>query len=277
LLVPRWRHIAVRGYGNTVRILRAATLATKRVYRDHTHSVTGLAWSPKGQLVVSAHRTTAHIWNTNTGELVSSYTSQRLGFHSPSWAPDGKSVAAVGLREVAHVWRAATGRATHLHAGDYYSLAWSPVEDSIALGGRSIIEIWSPTTGAVELTLHCRHASEVTTLGWSPDGKRRASSRYLRGAIDVWDAISGEYLYLYQGHRDTVRVVAWSRDGLRIASCSLDGTVQIWSAETGTLLGAFRGHTGPVYALAWSPDGAFIASGSEDRTMRIWRPDHDTV
>jgi len=126
---PDSRYIAVRGNGKTVRILSAETLATKRVYRGHIDSVTGLAWSPKGPHIVSAHRTTAHIWNPSIGELVSSYTSKRMGFHAPAWSPNGKNIAAVALREGAHIWQASRRRTSHFHAGDYYSLAWSPAGD----------------------------------------------------------------------------------------------------------------------------------------------------
>ena len=94
---PDGRHIAIRGYGKSVRILSAATLTTKRVYRGHTQSVTGLAWSPTGQRIVSAHRTTARIWNTSSGGLVSSYTSQRLGFPFPRMGARRKTYRSSGV------------------------------------------------------------------------------------------------------------------------------------------------------------------------------------
>jgi serine/threonine protein kinase len=41
----------------------------------------------------------------------------------------------------------------------------------------------------------------------------------------------GSYLlYTYRGHSDTVQAVAWSPDGKRIASGSIDETVQVWKA-----------------------------------------------
>ena len=63
--------------------------------------------------------------------------------------------------------------------------------------------------------------------------------------------------------------MAWSPDGSRIASASLDGTVQVWEATTGTILLTYRGHAGPVWAAAWSPDGASIASGI-GKAVEVW-------
>ncbi|CCA77208.1 hypothetical protein PIIN_11190 [Serendipita indica DSM 11827] len=64
--------------------------------------------------------------------------------------------------------------------------------------------------------------------------------------------------------------VAFSPDGQRIVSGSLDRTVRLGDVETGAQVGSLlEGHTTPVYSAAFSPDGQHIASGSEDRTVRI--------
>ena len=71
--------------------------------------------------------------------------------------------------------------------------------------------------------------------------------------------------------------LAWSLDGLCIASGSSDQTVQVWNASDGQLLHTHWGHADMVYALAWSPDGTRIASGSGDpfggsidQTVQVW-------
>ena len=74
-----------------------------------------------------------------------------------------------------------------------------------------------------------------------------------------------------EGHNGTVLSVAFSPDGTRIASGSVDKTVRIWDSETGNLVaGPFEGHSGGVSSVAFSPDGTCIASGSSDKTVRIW-------
>ncbi|KAJ7190085.1 WD40 repeat-like protein [Mycena pura] len=74
-----------------------------------------------------------------------------------------------------------------------------------------------------------------------------------------------------QGHTDKVESVAFSPDGTKIVSGSLDGTVRIWDSHTGAALGApLEGHTDFVRSVAFSPDGMQIVSGSDDRTVRIW-------
>ncbi|KAF7968758.1 hypothetical protein HWV62_29555 [Athelia sp. TMB] len=72
-------------------------------------------------------------------------------------------------------------------------------------------------------------------------------------------------------HPSEVYAVAFSPDGLRIASGSADGFVRVWDAETGALIAApFEGHTASVYSVAFSPDGQWIASGSADNSVCVW-------
>ena len=76
--------------------------------------------------------------------------------------------------------------------------------------------------------------------------------------------------YTYAGHSGPVLSVAWSPDGKRIASASVDQTVQVWAAQSGSLLQTYNGHRGTVWSVAWSPDGKRIASASEDRAVQVW-------
>ena len=71
-------------------------------------------------------------------------------------------------------------------------------------------------------------------------------------------------------HSDTVRCVAWSHDGTRLATASNDGTPRVWSAADGELIAELTGHMGLVTHVAWSPDGARIATASSDYKARVW-------
>ena len=80
----------------------------------------------------------------------------------------------------------------------------------------------------------------------------------------------GSVFYTYHGHTDRATAVAWSPDGGRIASGSLDKTVQVWGVTNGSHATIYRGHTDGVMAVAWSPDSHFVVSGSLDTTAHVW-------
>lgn len=77
--------------------------------------------------------------------------------------------------------------------------------------------------------------------------------------------------YVYRGHSAAVTNVAWSPDGLYLASGSADKTVQVWQAINGALRYTFVGHAAPVTALAWNMTSTYIASaGDEDGKVWVW-------
>ncbi len=79
----------------------------------------------------------------------------------------------------------------------------------------------------------------------------------------------GTTLYVYAAHSDLIKALAWSPNGQRIASASVDTTVQVWDAFTGANRAVYSRHDGIVVPVAWSPDGKYIASAS-DHSVQIW-------
>jgi serine/threonine protein kinase len=80
----------------------------------------------------------------------------------------------------------------------------------------------------------------------------------------------GTLLFAYNGHSAPVSALAWSPDGMHIASGSFDGTAQVWNALSGNHVYTYHGHSIAVFNVAWSPDSTRIASASPDRTVQVW-------
>jgi WD40 repeat protein len=121
----------------------------------------------------------------------------------------------------------------------------------------------------VRLTLK-GHDDAVTSVAWSPDGRRLATGSDDKTA-KVWDAVSGQELLTLKGHSDYVRSLAWSPDGKRLATASGQAAM-VWEVEgkTGELNEAvltLKGHDDAVTSVAWSPDGKRLATGS-GRSLR---------
>lgn len=71
-------------------------------------------------------------------------------------------------------------------------------------------------------------------------------------------------------HLDQGKQAAFSPDGRKLATASVDATIKLWDVATGREEFTFRGHPTEVTGVAFAPDGVTLASAELERGVRLW-------
>jgi ribosome assembly protein SQT1 len=115
------------------------------------------------------------------------------------------------------------------------------------------------------------HTAAVYALAASPTAPGLVASGGGDDKAFLWDCTTGGAGRELVGHRDTVNALAFSHDGLYLATAGLDGVVAIWRATDGVLACTLEGPSEAVNWLAWHARGHVLLAGSEDTTCWMWK------
>ena len=85
------------------------------------------------------------------------------------------------------------------------------------------------------------------------------------------DRHGGSLVMTLTGHGDEVRSIAYSPDGLLLASGSSDGSVRIWDTRTGEeTMSPMRSEDSSVRSVTFAPNGNSLATGSDAGVINLW-------
>ncbi|KIW78702.1 hypothetical protein Z517_08541 [Fonsecaea pedrosoi CBS 271.37] len=222
-------------------------------FMGHSNYVYSLAFSPKGNMLVSGSFDEAvFLWDVRSGRVMRSLPAHSDPVGGVDFIRDGTMVCSC--------------------AGD------------------GLIRIWDSGTGQCLKTLVDEDRKAVTSVRFSPNGKF-VLAWTLDNCVRLWNYIEGRCVKTYQGHVNmeyslsgTVGSYSYStgtgqkRRAAFVASGSEDGDVLVWDVTSKEVLWRGKGHRDVVLAMDFgrTADGkGLLVSGGKDRDLRIWMLEGD--
>ena len=189
-----------------------------------------------------------------------------------AWSPQGNRFATISSTDnsMVQVWDVHTGSnlvaSFHLTAA-VSEIVWAP-DGRIVASGDKEVDVLDVAAQRIVLKVIPTSIDLLPVWAVSSDGKRLAS---LNGTdtLQLWDAVTGRKLNVYQSPGNSVKVVAWSPDSSTLATGSTDGIVRVWKGDT--VPETYHSGSSAILNITWSPDGKSIAVGDIDGNMWVWQ------
>lgn len=254
-----------------------ARMKLERQLEGHTATVTAVDVSPDGHYALSASGwpdsdDSLRLWDVRRAQLVREFKGHDGAIVRAKFSPDGKRIIAGGTKRDAFVFDVETGDLVARLAGfksDFrHGIALLPDGEHALIGeGVGSVHICRIETGEVVDTLK-QPDDRVMDIAVSPDATRVLATS--GDEVYVWDLQSKQRIGRFRQHDELIQSVAFSHDGSKAVSASIDKTVRVWDVETQEQIVVLRGHTAGVLCARFTPDDQAIVSSGHDHTIRTW-------
>ncbi|KAI0392731.1 WD40 repeat-like protein [Xylariaceae sp. FL0594] len=266
-------------------------LTTHTVDNAHITDIFGIAAAPT-TLLSAGGSSKIHVHATNQPSLplVQTLPGHKLGCHHIVVSRNGRIAASAGFGGDVKIWKmsdSGTGDwesfgeldiskgSGKVNAGEVWAIALSEDGQYLAsttydgrinvwdlLGDRSTAireyETASAGSGSFGLCIDLDRAGMYTASG------------HVSGAVYVFNNNTGRLQYSLPGLVKSVRAVAFSPAGTRLAAAGDSGIIAIYDTKHGEHVGNLTGHTAWITSLDWNDTGEYLLSGSFDGKTKVW-------
>jgi WD40 repeat protein len=216
------------------------------------------------------------LWCIPDGTLLNTLDGGTNAINVITFSPDG-TILATGDTKTVRLWQVSDGTLLRtLELGkpvEFIAFSLDGMTLISGYGFDKLVNLWSVNDGKFLRAL--RLDANYSALAISPDGTILAVSygnwENDNTSVGLWQMSDGKLLRMLEGHTISAHSLAFSPDGVNIATSSSDGTVKLWQISDGQLINTLGEQTGPMSDLAISPEGLTLASGYWDGTVKLLR------
>jgi WD40 repeat protein len=246
------------------------------------------ALSPSGRLAALAVGGKVHVFDTATGQEKFQIPSANVGSRRLIFSRDEESlvivdnmirwVSAVDGERIANFSRYINRVGGVALSADGQTLA---VVGHSALGKEyTIFRLDAATRKITQGPNLLGIGGTISAAALSPDGQWIALGYSFDAAVSVSETATGRVIARHSSaHASSVRALACSDDGAKLATADAEGTVKIWAnaqklnSKSAALL-TLKGHQGGITSAQFSRDGKRLVTASADKTARVWDLDN---
>ncbi|KAG9448593.1 hypothetical protein H6P81_008558 [Aristolochia fimbriata] len=190
--------LAAAGDDEGIKLIATIDGSISRVLKGHKGPVTGIAFDPANDYLVSVDGTgTVIFWEVSSGNLIHTLTSVAPNFGMDTsimnvlnWSPDGEIVAVPGLK--------------------------------------NDVVMYDRDTAEKLFSLRGDHEQPICFLSWSPNGKYMATSSLDRQVL-IWDIDQRQDIHR-QKFEDRISCLAWKPTGNALAVIDVMGKFGVWES-----------------------------------------------